>query len=303
MITMESPVVGGRPSPPVASPLPQILRSAGLAVALWCYGLSITVMLVGLWGRAVTTDGGALAEAAAEVTSAAVVSDRVVAWVLDAAAADGVEIPAEAEEPVLAVLAEPAARHLLEGIVERLVTAAMASPGEVIVVDLAGDIAAVMPQLRAAAAELGEPEAVRVVEEIAAGLEPIRLETGPASPMGAGLSSARAALRAAAVIAGGSAAGLAALSMVLSSERRRTARSLAVRSALSGIGFAAMLRLGSWALDPVRGGSDVGPSLRRAASVLTGSSLHVPLIVGLAGFGASLALRRRRSRCEPPTPA
>ncbi len=269
---------------------------------LWLYGLSITVMLVGLWGRAVTVDQPVVEEAATEAAGAAAVSDRVVDWLLEAAGDDLGSVPADVRAPLQAVLAEPAALELIERVVGDLVAAALAPPGEIVVIDLEAHLRAVLPELEAAAERIGEQEVAEVIRVGVEAARPIELETGEASPVGSGLVGAGSALRTAAVVAAVSAAGLAGAALLLASDRRRIARSLAVRTALGGLGFAAMFRLGAWALDPGGGGAAAAPSLRRAGALVLGSNLHIPLLLGLLGAGGWVILRRRRGSGPNPEP-
>ena len=201
------------------------------------------------------------------------------------------------------MLAEPAARELVDRVVADLVAAALAPPGDTVVIDLAAHVRAVLPDLEAAAVRLGEPEAAAVIRTGVAEVEPIELETGDASPVGEGLAGAGSALRTGAVVAALAAAALAGIALLLAFDRRRVGRSLAIRTALGGLGFAAMFRLGAWALDPGRGGAAAAPSLRRAGSLVLGSNLHIPLLLGLLGLGGWLMLRRRRGSGPNPEPS
>jgi len=265
----------------------------GHAATLWAYGMSITVLLLGLWGRAVASDASVVEDAASEAAGAAVVSDRVVGWVLDLAGDELPEIPDGLEPALAQVLADPAARGLVASIVDDVVAAALAPPGSTATVDVGGHLREALPAVREAASRLGAPEAVDVLERAAASMPPIRLETGNGSPAGAGISAAGTALRTVVVVAGAAAAVAGASALLLSPERRSTGRQLAVRAGLSGIGFAVMMRLGSWALDPGGGGASAGPSMRRAGAIVLGSGLQWPLLLGLAGLGAWALLRRR----------
>jgi hypothetical protein len=265
-----------------------------LSTSLWVYGMSITLLLVGLWGRAVVSDRATMEQAASEAAAAAVVSDRVAGWVLDSAAGELRDLPPGIEATAAAVLSDPAARRLVDEVVGELVAAAMAPPGSTAVIDLGEHLRRARPHLQAAAVRLGAPEAANVLDAVAASIEPVRLPTGDGSPVGAGISNAGAALRLAVVAAGVTGLVAAAAALGLSTERRHTARQLAVRAGLSGLGFAVMMRLGSWALDPGGGSAPAAPSLRRAGALLLAAGLHLPLLVGLAGTGSWVALRRRR---------
>ena len=287
-------VVPSAARPDRATSAKRWLRRGSFAAAMWFYGLSITFLLVGLWGKAVAADGAAVARATSEVAGAALVSDRVVEWVVASAGAEVAGAPDEVEPALRAVLADPEAHALVSTLVADVVEAALAPPGEVVTFDPSARVAAALPEVRAIASRLGEPEAAAAVEEAAAGLEPIRLDTGPAEAVADGLAATRRVLTIATVAAAAAALALGAAAAGLSFDRRLTVRQLAMRPALTGLALALMGRLGSWALDPASGGAEAGPSFRRGVAAVLGSSLQVPLLVGIGGAVIWFAAARRR---------
>lgn len=86
-----------------------------------------------------------------------------------------------------------------------------------------------------------------------------------------------------------------AIAVGLSEARLVTVRLLATRTVLSALSFAVLFRIGSWALDPDRGGSPIA----RGGSVLLGSNADVFLLVAggaaaVSGVIAWILWRRRR---------
>jgi hypothetical protein len=261
---------------------------------MWFYGLSVTMLLVGLWGRAVADDTTAVTRATTEIAGAALVSDRVVDWVVSSASGEMAGAPDDVEPALRAVLADPEAHALVSAMVADIVEAALAPAGEAVTFDPAARVAAALPEVRVIATRLGEPGAAAAVEEAAAGLQPIRLDAGPVEAVAGGLATTRRALTIATLAAAAAALALGAAAAALSFDRRVTVRQLALRPALTGLALALMGRLGSWALDPSSGGAEAGPSLRRGAASVLGSSLHVPLLIGLGAAAVWVVVARRR---------
>ena len=57
------------------------VRRATLPWTLWVFGLSTTLLLVGLWGRAVTVDDDVIARSTEAALSADLVTERVYDWI------------------------------------------------------------------------------------------------------------------------------------------------------------------------------------------------------------------------------
>jgi cytochrome bd-type quinol oxidase subunit 2 len=117
--------------------------------------------------------------------------------------------------------------------------------------------------------------------------------TGTAAAARTALTRVMAVGIAAMVLAG-------ALAVVMSGDRRRQIRGLAVRVAVSAATFAVVLRVGAWAVDPSGGRSP----LAAGGAVVLGAKGHVPAFVAavatVAAALASVAVRRRRQRSAAP---
>ena len=274
------------------------LRRFGHGAASWAYGIAITLLLVGLWGRAASTDEPVVAEATAGAVEAVVVTDRVVDWIVEAASTETGRLPSDVEPVVRSLLADPGARAVLADVVRVLVGAALADDGGTVIVDLRTALDPHLATVLGIADRAGIDPAL--VSSVLDEIEPVIVDTGHHSPLGPAFDATRRALRLAAVVGAGSAASLFALSLMLSEDRRRTARALGAKTFFGALGFTVMLRLGAWALDPGGGGSDATPTLRSAVAVLARSNLHVPLVVAAGGGLVWLVLRRRRTRSASP---
>src|SRR5665811_2147615 len=108
-----------------------------LAVLLWIYGLSITVTLVSVWGRALVVDTNLMASSAVAASQSGLVSDRIQSWLRGELA----EIPGIGEDAASGaaenVMADPELSGTIDELVTRVVVAAAAPVGESTVVDVA----------------------------------------------------------------------------------------------------------------------------------------------------------------------
>ncbi|MDX1450090.1 MAG: hypothetical protein R3246_13610, partial [Acidimicrobiia bacterium] len=103
------------------------LRRGSLSVALWLFGLSTTVLLVGIWGRAVASDEEAIVGGTRAVLESEAVAGRITNWIGDgmAAAADG--LPAAVRgDAADAVWDRPEMQAVIGDVVRRFVDAALA---------------------------------------------------------------------------------------------------------------------------------------------------------------------------------
>ncbi len=276
-------------------PRPRRARRGGHAVALWLSGLSTTVLLVGIWGRAVATDQGAIEAGTRAVLESEVITERITGWIEDGIEANTDELPlGAAADAASAVWDHPDTRAVLAEAVDRLVEAALGPPGTSVPVDL-GDL--LRPLAPVVVGELGS----RGISLSAAAVDSVLAE-GPTivlgTEAGAGVTSAIA--RARSLLTKVSAVGLAGMmlsgiaAVVLAEERLRQVRRLAVRVAVSALTFSVLLRFGSWALDPGGGRSP----LAAGGSVLLGSSGHVLVIAAFIAAGiaffATVSVKHRR---------
>jgi hypothetical protein len=96
---------------------------------------------------------------------------------------------------------------------------------------------------------------------------------------------------------------LSATAAVALAERRYAmVRTLSSRVLLSALSFAVLFKLGSWALDPERGGTPVASG----GSIILGSNGHIFIVIaviaGAVGIaGGWVAWKRQRARLKAST--
>lgn len=272
-------------------------RRGGLAVALWVFGLSTTVLLVGIWGRAVATDQSTVEAGTRAVLESDAVRNRITGWIADGIEESTDELPAgAAADAATAVWRRAETRAVLATAVDRLVEAAFAPPGTSVPVDLAELLSplasVVIDELTARGITLSAAAIDAALAEVPTVVLGSKAEAGVATA----IAEARSALTGVAAIGLVGMMLSAAAAIVLAEDSLRQVRRLAVRVGVSALTFAALLRLGAWALNHGGGGSP----LAAGGSVFLGSSGHVLLIVVLIASGiiffATVGTRR-----HPPT--
>ena len=113
-------------------------RRAVLATALWLFSISTTVLLAGMWGRAVASDNGAIEAGARAALESDVVSGLLTGWIADGIASAAVDLPqGTALSAATAVWEHPETTNVLAAAVDELVAAALPPPGTSVSVDLA----------------------------------------------------------------------------------------------------------------------------------------------------------------------
>ena len=270
-------------------------RSTGFAVVLWLFGLSTTVLLIGLWGRAVATDRATLESSVHAVLESELVNDRVTEWIGDGVAAATDTAPEDVAGAVGRVGSSPEVARVLEDLVDQSVAAALAPAGARTRIDLAGSVDAVVPVVIAALEDEGIPADPELVREGLEEVPDLVLATDAPGTFTGTARSAATALTWVFVIGLSSLLVTGAAAIALAEDHIRQARSLAIRLGVSAITFAIILRVGAWAVDPHGGRSPI----RAGGSELLGSNGHVPLLVAVAAAGAVAAvsyvsIRRRR---------
>jgi hypothetical protein len=282
---------------PESSPLPNrslAARRITLPWVLWVFGLATTLLLVGLWGRAVTVDNDAIARSTEAALSADLVTERVYGWIGDGLAATTGITEAESERVLDGVRDRPAVAGAVDALIDDVVDALIAPPGAEPSIDVAAALTPLVPEVVSELGQQGIDVSAGAVGAAVEGLDPVALDVGEAISVGVVTEQATVILTRGVAIAAVmlSVAGIAAVA--LAEDRLGMVRSLATRVSFSALSFAAFFRLGGWALDPDGGRSP----LRSSGSILLGSNLHVFLIVaGLTGaFASALWLIRRSER-------
>jgi hypothetical protein len=273
----------------------RVARRLTLPWFLWVFGLSTTLLLVGLWGRAVTVDQETIARSTEAALSADLVTERVWDWVGDGlAATDGVGSD-EADRALDEVRRRPEAAAAVEGLIDEVVAALVAPPGADAAIDVSGALAPLVPEVVSQLAAQGIDVPAEAVETTVEQLDPVALDAGEAVPVGVVTDQAKGLLTLGVLGAAGTLLLFGMLAVAISEERWYMVRNLATRVAFSAVSVAALFRFGGWLLDPSGGASP----LRRSSAILVGSNLHVFLIV--FGVTAALAAAIWVMRQTPPT--
>ena len=263
-------------------------------MAGWVFGLASTVLLVGIWGRAVVVDTNELADTLSPLAAGDMVSDRLATWLeaeLVGAGVDGVGASVAADQ----VLAHPSVGPVLEQLVAEGVEAAASGDPNGGSVDVAAILLPASGQIATGLNEAGVPVSTEGVEAALSQLDPIVIRdpsdqpfVGASSPLAANL---------------GTAAMLGAVLMVfsatayvaMSKDRIRAFRALLTRFALGALSFAVLLRIGSWLVDPEGGRAP----FRESFALLANSKWMVPLTIGLVAMAAAIVFRMFRRRVRP----
>ncbi len=270
-----------------SSPLPNrslVARRVTLPWVLWVFGLATTMLLVGLWGRAVTVDNDAIARSTEAALSVDLVTERVYGWIGDGLAAATGITDAESERVLDGVRGRPAVEGAVDALIDDVVGVLIAPPGAEPSIDVAAALTPLVPEVVSELGQQGIDVSPGTVEAAVEGLDPVTLDIGEAISVGVVIEQATTILTRGVVIAAVvlSVAGSAAVA--LAEDRLGMVRSLATRVSFSALSFAAFFRVGGWALDPDGGRSP----LRRSGSII---------IAGLAGaFASAIWLIRRSER-------
>jgi len=269
-------------------------RRGTLAVVLWAFGFASTVLLLGLWGRTVTTDQATIEDTARAALSSEVVSERITGWVgdaLDSTLADAEQVNAI----VTRVTAAPQFDKVLDELVRTVVEAAMADPATEPQFDLAAAVEPIVPvvvnELGAQGIDVPRDE---INAAVAAGAAAI-LDGEQTTTITDVAQQTRSFLTTVLVVGLAAIILLGALAIALAKEPLPMFRSLATRLAVSALTFVIVLRVGAWAIDPSRGRSP----LPQGGEVLLASNHLVLLLVTGAGLAVALStgvvIRNRRA--------
>lgn len=269
-------------------------RRFASGTAGWVFGLASTVLLVGIWGRAVVVDTDELAESLTPLAASDAVAERFSTW-LEAELVDtGVDGPT-ASRAADEVLVHPAVGPVLEQLVAEGVEAAASADPTGSSVDVASILMPATSQITAGLNEAGVPVSEAQVEAVLVQLDPLvirdpsdRPYVGASSPLASKLGMA-ALLGIGLMLISGSAY------IVVSKDRRRALRNLLTRFALGALSFAVLLRIGAWLVDPEGGRAP----LRESFALVADSKWMVPLTFGLVSLAASGVAWLFRKRIRP----
>jgi hypothetical protein len=275
-------------------------RRLALPWVLWVFGLSTTLLLVGIWGRAVTVDENTIAQSTEAALSADLVTDRVWDWIGEGLSATEGISPVDADRVLDEVRDRPEALGAVDALVDQVVEALVAPPGTEKTIDAASALAPLVPEVISGLAAQGVDVPVESIEATVDSLDPVALDTGEAISVGVVTDQAKALLTLGVLAAAGMLALFGLIAVALSEDRWPMLRSLATRIAFSAASFAVLFRFGGWVLDPDGGGSP----LRRSGAILVASNLHVFVIIGSVAslIAAAIWIVRRPQPTDSTTP-
>jgi hypothetical protein len=258
------------------------------------FGLASTVLLVGIWGRAVVVDTNELADTLSPLAAGDMVSDRLATWLeaeLVNAGVDGVGASVAADQ----VLAHPSVGPVLEQLVaEGVEAAASGTPGGG-TIDVAAILLPASGQITTGLNEAGVPVTDEQVEAALARLDPLVIRDAADQPFVGAASPLAANLGTAAMLGGLLMLFAGTAYIVMSMDRMRALRALLTRFALGALSFAVLLRIGSWLVDPEGGRAP----FRESFALLANSKWMVPLTIGLVAMAAAIVFRVFRRRVRP----
>jgi len=270
-------------------------RRFAVGVAAWVFGLAATVLLVGIWGRAVVVDTNELAETLSPLAASDTVAEGISNWLESELVGIGLDGPG-ASVAADEILAHPAVGPVLEQLVARGVEAAASADPTGATVDVAAILLPASGQITAGLNEAGVPVQTSQVEAALAGLDPLVIRDAADRPFIGASSPLASNLGIAAMLGAGLMVVSGVAYVVMSHDRMRSLRGLLTRFALGALSFAVMLRIGAWLVDPAGGRAP----FRESFALLADSKWMVPLTFGLVSLGAAAVawLLRRRIRPE-----
>lgn len=261
------------------TPVSRHFRRGALSGVLWAFGLATTLLLVGLWGRALTADQETLAESTGEVLSAEVVTERVYDWIGDGIAVAAGVPETDVRPAIDALRSTPEADRAISALVADTVAMFMAPPGANASVDVLGALGPLVPDIVSELGDRGADVDEETVVAALADLDAVQIETGEAGDIAVVAREAHGVLTAGVLLALVALVIAGSLAVALSDDRMAMVRSLGTRLAFSALSFAVLFRVGGWALDTDGGRSPI----TRGGAVMIGSNQHIFLIVAAVG--------------------
>jgi hypothetical protein len=271
-------------------------RSVALSIALWTFGLTTSLFLIGMWGRTVAVDDATIEDSARTIIDSDIATDRINTW-FEEGLTTAAGIDSETARSVASVMeSRPEYQAAVDAIIAAFVDSLFAAEGDTTRVDLERTL---LPLVSVVAGELALRDVPVEEERIEDALDEagvVELDAGEAASVAAVVSDARVFLTqvVAGSLLGMLLAGMAAVS--LAPQHWAMMRQLSTRVLIAALSYGVVLQLAGWALDPSRGRSPVSG----AAGVLFSSNSHVFLVLGgLAGIIAAVGYWVTPHRREP----
>jgi hypothetical protein len=269
-------------------------RRFAIGVAGWVFGLAATVLLGGIWGRAVVVDTGELADTLSPLATSELVAGRISSWLQSELTAAGAA-EADAATAASRVLTHPGVGRVIEDLVAESVEAAATGGPDGTAVDAAAILAPATGEITAGLNDAGVPVTQEQVDAALSRLGPITIREPADDPLIGAASPLATSLGTAAILGGVLMLMAGSAYVLMSPDRGQAVRSLVTRFALGALSFAVILRIGSWLVDPEGGRAP----FRESVALLADSKWMVPLTIGLAAGGAALVMRMARRRVRP----
>lgn len=267
----------------------------------WAFGMSVTILLFSLWGRAVVIDTDTLAESLSPLAGTAIVSDLLGDWMADEMVEAGAD-PDLVEPSIDYYLQSSGVGEALDQLVVEMVHAAGSSGPEAATIDMAALIGPSVPELTVGLSQMGYPVTQEQVADIVARFDPLVIRQPGADPIVGPSSPTAARLGTAALLALIALVGFGSAYAALSEDRIWAVKNLLTRVAIGGLSFAVFLRVGSWVLDPRGGRAPVQATISEVARSKWLVPLEVALVAAVAA-GAIYYWRRRIRQGEAiPSP-
>lgn len=263
--------------------------------------MSVSILFLAFWGRAVVVDTETLAESLSPMAGSGIVVDYVSDWMAEEMVDSGAD-PELVDPTIDYFLGSTSVGQILDQLTTEVVQAAASTNPAGASIDMAALTHPAVPEMTVGLNELGYPVTEESVSEVVQQFDPLVIRqpgsaavVGPASPTAARLGTA-ALLATAAMLVFGAA-------FVFASEDRVTAvRNLATRMSVGGLSFAVFLRVGSWVLDPDGGRAPVPETLSGLAGSKWAVPLQVAAVSALIAGGIYLGRRLLRRAGVFPSP-
>jgi len=242
----------------------------------WAFGISLSILFVSLWGRAVVVDTETLGESLAPLARSEMVVDYVTDWMGDELVGSGV--PTDIVDPAIDRFMESSVvTTAVDSLVAEVVVAAASPDPSGSSVDVRSHLAPAVPEVTQGLEDLGYGFTRSQVQGVVEDLDPIVIRQPGQSALVGPNSPTAARLGIASLIAAIGLAVFGSAYIRLSEDRLMALRSLLNRVAVGGLSFAVLLRLGAWVLDPAGGRAPVPETVANLAS----SKWWLPLQVAL----------------------
>jgi hypothetical protein len=265
----------------------------------WAFGISLSVLLVSIWGRAVVTDTDALAESLAPLAQTDAVVEFVADWMGDEMVESG--IPPEMVDPTVRYFVESSAvGEAADELAAEVVAAAASTDPEGSSIDVRALLAPAVPEVILGLGGLGIETTEATVRGVVEGLEPMTIRAadqpawvGPASETASRLGTASLLAVVALLVFGWG-------FVALSEDRVSGLRSLFQRVAVGALSFGVFLRLSAWVIDPSGGRAPIPQTISNLAESKWLIPLQFAVVAATVAWAIYLTRRwMRRGGASP----